>query len=652
MTIKFIGEPLLAKNAEGRLRSRIATIFVGSQTVVTLPGVHATQRMAYLQMLNDQRNAAGRPTLTEGEESAVLSNSVDLVMEDGTVLIRPDPSRMDLAFMADEILQEAVPKERIKFLYVLDERVRLAIKRRGESWRINPLPRSPADMQRMILDSRIGIGGREIYYFNRESGTRFLTCQEFAGIGALEEAERRRLLAEIKTGIAQCNRLGHPEIAFFMAGKAFGAADFAAYDFADMPLDQLQTAFEAIREKFQAAVPHELRRDDVRQTDWRNRMYAALIGFEEDTVSEELLLGLGSEFYMQVEWLPGGRIEEGELIFDSMIDQPMEPADEAQRTKLLVYEKARAFIINYMREYSDVEYINIGRLAGSLSLRKPTQGRRGVFLIEIKQRGTPQRLLKIIRMQKWGVAEHLDEGKSLLDAMLFSEEYTDYILNRRLACRQLGMNLPAHTTTHKLGERYYGKNRDYHGLTIYSPYFERDYIGGIATDKIPGFKFANERYALAFARLLGQTAAANWIVGRCQLNGEVIFDDGDEVIIEDAAGMPAEILVADHTGTFTDFRRSLAETAPAYASPVNKRLAVLVQPAAFAQAYLDGFVERFGRIQQEYRRRKRAFDSLFKHQPPVEGGNLSYRWLRVLERMNQASAPDLGELVRNHIAIK
>ena len=103
---------------------------------------------------------------------------------------------------------------------------------------------------------------------------------------------------------------------------------------------------------------------------------------------------------------------------------------------------------------------------------------------------------------------------------------------------------------------------------------------------------------------------------------------------------------------FTDFRRSLAETAPAYASPVNKRLAVLVQPAAFAQAYLDGFVERFGRIQQEYRRRKRAFDSLFKHQPPVEGGNLSYRWLRVLERMNQASAPDLGELVRNHIAIK
>jgi hypothetical protein len=319
---------------------------------------------------------------------------------------------------------------------------------------------------------------------------------------------------------------------------------------------------------------------------------------------------------------------------------------------MLLREKARAFIINYMREYSDVEYVNIGRLIGSLSLRQPLLGRRGVFLIEIKQRTMPQPVLKIIRMQKWGVAEHLDDGKSLLDAMLFSEEYTDYILNRRLACRQLGMNLPSHTTTHKLSERYFGKNRDYHGLTIYSPYFERDYIAGKATDKIPASKFANESYAYAFARMLGQAAALNLIVGRCQLNGQVIFDDGDEVVIENRVGMPVEIIVTDHTGTFTDFRRSLAESAPEYARSVNKRLPMLVQPVAFAEAYLNAFAERFEKIQQEYRRRKRAFDSLFKHQPPVEGGNLSYRWLRVLERLNQADPQALKELIRKQIAIK
>ena len=68
-------------------------------------------------------------------------------------------------------------------------------------------------------------------------------------------------------------------------------------------------------------------------------------------------------------------------------------------------------------------------------------------------------------------------------------------------------------------------------------------------------KFASDAYSKAFARLLGQAATSNWIVGRCQLSGQVIFDDGDEVILEDAAGMPSEIIVADHTGTFTDYRR-------------------------------------------------------------------------------------------------
>jgi hypothetical protein len=652
MTLRIIGEPLLAKTADGKLKSRIATIFLGSQTLVTLPGVHATQRLAYLQSLNQQRQTAGQPAMTEQEEEAELSNSVDLVMEGDTVLIRPDPTHMDLAFVADEILQEIVPKEQIKFLHVLDEQVRNAIKRRGESWRINPLPRSPADMRQMVLGSRIGIGGREIYYYNRESGTRFLTCQEFDNLGALDEAERRRLLAEIKTGAAEFNRIGRPEIAFFMTGKTFGAADIAPFDFTTMPSEQLQMAFEALRKKFTDAVPSDLRQDDANQPEWRNRMYAALIGFEEDAASEETLLGLATEFYLQVEWLPGGRIEEGELILDSVMDQTAEPGNEEQRATMLLREKARAFIINYMREYSDVEYVNIGRLIGSLSLRQPLLGRRGVFLIEIKQRATPLPVLKIIRMQKWGVAEHLDDGKSLLDAMLFSEEYTDYILNRRLACRQLGMNLPSHTTTHKLSERYFGKNRDYHGLTIYSPYFERDYIAGKATDKIPASKFANESYAYAFARMLGQAAALNLIVGRCQLTGQVIFDDGDEVVIENRVGMPVEIIVTDHTGTFTDFRRSLAESAPEYARSVNKRLPMLSQPMAFAQAYLNAFAERLDKIQQEYRRRKRAFDNLFKHQPPVEGGNLSFRWLRVLERLNQADSQALKDLIRKQITIK
>ena len=48
----------------------------------------------------------------------------------GRVLIGPDPENMRLAYKADEVLQERVPKHRIKFLHVLHPKVREAIKKR------------------------------------------------------------------------------------------------------------------------------------------------------------------------------------------------------------------------------------------------------------------------------------------------------------------------------------------------------------------------------------------------------------------------------------------------------------------------------------------------------------------------------------------
>ena len=50
--------------------------------------------------------------------------------------------------------------------------------------------------------------------------------------------------------------------------------------------------YEALREKFHEAVPPEFRQDDLDNLEWRNRMYAALIGEDEKTISEESLLGL------------------------------------------------------------------------------------------------------------------------------------------------------------------------------------------------------------------------------------------------------------------------------------------------------------------------------------------------------------------------
>ena len=47
---------------------------------------------------------------------------------------------------------------------------------------------------------------------------------------------------------------------------------------------------------------------------------------------------------------------------------------------------------------------------------------------------------------------------------------------------------------------------------------------------------------------------------------------------------------------------------------------MLSDPEAFATLYVDAFVARFSKIQLEYRKRKRAFDTLFKHRPRDEAG--------------------------------
>jgi hypothetical protein len=351
---------------------------------------------------------------------------------------------------------------------------------------------------------------------------------------------------------------------------------------------------------------------------------------------------------MQIEWLPGGRFEEGELILDPIYEKP----PPGQPRDPLCDEKVLGFIFNFIREYGDLAYINIGRVVESLSKRKAFRGRRDVYIAQIRPRGSKEDIVKILRMQKWGVREHLDENKPLLQAMLESEEYTDYVLDRRMGCRQLGMNLIPRVTAGKITETYTGKRWDCQGQTIWSPYFERDYIRGMATDKVPFHRLKNDAFAHRFARLLGAAAAPNLIVGRCHIEGPVVFDDGDEVILEDDRGLPQEIKVVDQLGTFTDFRNELPHFAPEYAEPIRNRLPYVSNPQEFVEAYLTAFCERFTHVQQEYRRRQRAFDNLFAHRRWDEGGSFAFRWAKVLQRLNSTDPRALTEALRGQIETK
>lgn len=649
MLPRIIGEHPLAKNQNGKLKSRIATVFPFSNTIVTLPGIHATQRMAFIDALTRQRLERGLGPMSRSEEAAEWRNSVDLIMEDDTILIRPDPDEMPLCFRADELLQNLVPKHRIKYLLVRNQQVRSAIKQRGECWRISPLPKTPDEMKRMIVDSRIAIHGNELYYYSKTTGTRLLAYESFAELDRLGESALRRHLSEIREYSAGVNRHGNREVVFFMAGEGFTKDDFAPHDFDTLDGETLKSVYESLRHKFHESVPPEFRSDNVGNLEWRNRMYAALIGEDDKTASEEALLGLSSEFFLQIEWLPGGRIEDGELLLDSVFEEA-EENDHAELCRLCD-DKCRGFILNFVRQYGDLEFVNIGRIVRSLSRREKMTGRRDVYITQIKQRGRRDEIIRIIRMQKWGIREHLNDGKKLLDAIIQSEGYTEYTLDRRLGCRQLGMNLPAHTTANRIHERYSGPREDMRKVVIWSPYFERDYIRGMATDKIPSEKLADPTFSSRLARLLGRAAAPNMIVGRYDSRGHVIFDDGDEVVIENECGLPVEIIVADQTGTFADYRTDLEHFAREYADPVNHRLPLLCDSREFADLYIESLVARLTKIQLEYRKRKRAFDTLFKHRPRDEAGSLSYRWECVLDRLRRCTPHAIGELVREHIDI-
>ncbi len=650
MSIRIIGEHPFARGENNRLLSRIGTIFPRTRTLITLPGIHATQRMAYVETLNAERQNSGLPRLTEEDEMVEWQQSVDLIMDDTVMLIRPDPENMPLAFEADDLLQELMSKQNIKFLNVMNERVRMAIKERGENWRITPIPQSPDEMKRMIQSATISIGWRSIYYYSRVIGTRYLTYQQLCALESLPDNELNSHLHEIRDFSNRHNRLGQPEVAFFAVNDAFGSADFADFDGSLLSGDVLRQRFEALKAKFKNAVPEELREDNPDHTEWRNRMFSALMGQGEASLSEETMLGLGSEFFMQVEWLPGGRIEEGELVFDSIFDE-LDRSPESPDLRALCEEKSRGFIFNFVREFGDIEYVNVGRVIGSLSKRPLAAGRRDVYVAEVKQHHSPKAFVRILRIQKWGIREHLEEQKDLLWSIIQAEEYTDYILDRRLGCRQLGMNLPPRISTRKIAERYHGSRAEYEGQMIWSNYFERDYLPGIATDKIPRSRFQNPAYGLKFAELLGRAAAPNIIVGRMNLQNQVLFDDGDEVILESENGLPMEIIVSDHTGTFVDYTSKLEHHAASYANPINRRLPFLPYPRDVAAAYVGSLLERLVFIQQEYRKRKRAFDTLFKQRLRDERGSFAFRWEKVLDRLNRTDAATLADCIRRNIQI-
>jgi hypothetical protein len=651
MQLELIGPHPLARDEQGQQLTRIGTIFPEHNALYTqVPGVHAWQRLNFIDHLNARRASQNLPALTPEEEQAVSTNSVDLVFESDHILIRPDPERMELAFAADELLQGLVSKRQVRFLSVSDPRVREAIKRRGECWRLSAIPKSRDAKERLVLGSKVGIHGLPIYYYNRLTGTRWLTCQEFEGLGELESASLARHLQEIADHSLRYNRRGRLEVDFFAADlRRFGAREFAGVIYEQLAPEQLRAKYEELKDHFRSAVHEAFRKDDCHNKAWCERMLSTLFLDGDEAQTEQILSGFSPEFFLQIDWLAGGRFEEGEFLLDSIFEEAVGHPEDADLQRLCD-SRAKDIVFNLVREYGDLEYINLGCVPESLSLDRPQKdGRRAVYLIEFVARGDPGPRKRFLRLQKWGVWEHLDEGKDLLQSIQESDEYTDYWLDRRLGCRQLGMNLCHRVFMRRLNEVYRGSNQRLQGQAIRTTYFEREYLPGIATDKLPYDRYSRAGYAARLAPLLGRAAASSLIVGRTLAGKRLALDDGDEVVCEGPDGLPYDVLVGDHSGAFSEFKLPLETFTADCARPVNTREKLLPNPQEFARAYLEAFRSQLLHVQGDYRLRRRAFDHLFKHCKYDPAGSFAFRWECVLRRLDETDVGKLVETVRSQI---
>ena len=643
-----LGPKIFSRTEKGLLATRIGTVFLRTPGLVTLPGIHAMQRMAFIEELNRRRMEGGQPPLTDAEVDLEIAESVDLLFDETYALIRPDPRRMELAIRGDTFLQRYVSKRKIRYLNIQSSQVRDALRQRGEAWRMAPIPRYEEEIRTLIENSRVGIGGRAIYYYNHLTGTRFLTLGAFRTLGALPAGELRERLLEIRKNLQSRNRFANPEIDFLPAG-AMSPAQFAEEPFERMDDGEVQAAYGRLLAAFEGAVKDpSLRQDNPDDPGWRRELSGALVQKSNETGVASVIEGLSPEFFMQIEWLPGGRVEEGELFFDPIFTEADAHPEDDQLRRLCDH-RARAILFNYVREYSQIEYVNIGRTRRSLSGRTGQGPRAFVYIVELKERYRTKPQVKIIRIQRWTVASHLAEGKPLLQSMIEAEDYTDYVMDRRLGARQLGMHLPATMIPRTFREAV--RDRDGSVQNVWTGYFERDYISGFASDKIPEHLYASDAFATAFCRLLGQAAAPNLIVGRATVEGgKTIFDDGDEVIVMNAFHLPEHLLLSEPTGSFTNYSRPYVDTIADYAAALNRRKALFTCDfEMLANIFVNSFEDELARIQRVYRERRAGFDTLFRDRPMDVNGSIAYRWKCVLARLDAVNAHALACHLKDYI---
>jgi hypothetical protein len=559
---------------------------------------------------------------------------------------------MDLAFLADEELQKFVSKRKIRFLNTHAKRVRDALRARGENWRMARDVKTREEVERQIVRGRCAMANEPIYYYNGHTGTHYLTVGTYEQVTKLSDESFRSQMVELVNGLNSRNRLGMPLIDLFPPTISSDVRKmFSELDVKALSDSQLRDAVAKIEQMWRVEMPAEFRDENPKSNLlWKAEMGEVLSrkAFDTNVGDRELIHGISPEFYRNIQWLPGCRVDNGKLIFDPIYDEYNRTQDPELAE--LCDLRVRSIIFNLLRLFGSVEYVNVGRIPRSL-VRTPIaeEQRGGVYIVQYKELGEPISRVFILRFQKWGIAEHLDQGKDMLSAIIEADTYSDYIMDRRLACRQLGMNLPKHVGFGQFTEKYTGHNQ-YNGTTIRAYYYVRQYVHGIASDKILPERFHNPAFAHRFAELMGEAAALDLVVGRRTTEtNEPIFDKNYEVLQIDPKGIPVRLIVTDHAGSFVDYTTPLEQGVVTYANVVLRREKFVSDFAEFAKTYVTAFERRLKEVQDVYRERKSAFDDLFMGRPYDRAGSGAYRWACVLRRLDACDPHLVAESLKKAI---
>ncbi len=642
-----VDNPLL-KDQYGEIKYRVGTFFPKGESgkIFTGPTIHAILKLYYIDVLNRERAASGEEMLGPEETAQMLSGAVDLITDNSVIYIRPNTSDMAMTFRADAYIRKlGVPRSLIRFIDVRRADARNAVKSRGESWRAQELPKTDEEIREFILGSRITLGTRAVYYFSHATGIKYMTFGCFTEIGRLPAAEVRSCLLELKELSGQKTADGTALIGFFRT-SGFGNYNFELFDFENADEGQVMKQYSALKLSFSHSTEKGFTEDNIDDPLWQAAMFEALLGRESGEKTEELeeeVLGLSREFHSRVAWLPGGTVADGRLLPDEVFGSGDPLPDES--AKRLLDFRVTGMIKNFLNDVPDIEYINMGRVESSLSKRKSRQiimpGSRSVYVAVYKRRSSNEESVRFIRFQKRDTSYFLDMGYGLDEAENAAALYGASVIRRFEACRRLGLNILP-TEIKSIRETYTGANLKYRDSEIGSGYFLRDYAFGYATDKIPPRHYESAEFTRAMGTLLGRAAASSIILGRLH-EGEILFDDGDEVVLLDEKGMPADIVVTDITSAFSDVELPLAEFAGDFALPVTSRAGVVPDIEEFRQCYIREFSRRFTEIRDDFLRRKDEYMAMFS------GGDSDTefygQWKDSLKRLEEADVRELVDIM-------